>query len=131
MELQLGEIIGTREALRDLKRLPDSFPIRLSVKLARNLRQLDREIEAFEKANREAVKRHGKKVGDDSYMIDQEDEEAVRLYMAEVKDALEETVVLPINQITVAELEDSGVRLPVGILSDLHYLFDLNEPENE
>lgn len=127
IEIKLQQIVGSMANLRELAAM--KLPAKISYRLARSMRAIDSEVEAYQDAVVKTRDKYVNNPGARGDELDWKSDTAEREYVKEANELLQEVIVLSVDQIRASDL---GVEVKPGILVDCYYLFeDLNDDYEE
>jgi len=125
MKLYLRQLVSARESLQQFG--GEKLPVKLAYRIQRNLRKINNELQDFEEARLELVRKYGKQNEKGFMEVVPENMEA---FNADLKTLLDEEVDVDIQSIPIQDLADVQTKegLPNAVapllLMNLDFMFD-------
>lgn len=128
MKIALKCIVTTRRDIESLQNLDRQPPQPLSIKLIRNLRQINHALRDFDDANFGLLKEYGAPNDNGGYSVSRDDPDQIRRYADEYRALIDHEVdidihKIPIHEVLAAQEKRDGFEIAFGILVRMDYLF--------
>lgn len=99
MKVKIQDIVAAAPTIQKLSGI--SLPVKVSYNIARNLKKIQRELEPFEKARIELVRKHGNEDEEGKLVVK---EENMQEFYKEMTELLEEEIEIDIRSIDIEGL---------------------------
>jgi len=122
MKVKIQDILAAAPTIQKLNGI--SLPAKVSYNIARNLKKIQHELEPFEKARVELVRKYGNDDGEGKLVVK---EESMEEFYKEMGGLLEEEIEVDIRPISIDGL--NKIELSPGELQLIDFMFDDNKEE--
>ena len=119
MKIKFDKIIASREALVKFLDENGKMPAEKAFKIAKALKLINNEIEAFDKVRNAKIKEYGEEKEKGNFQVKNEN---IEKFQDELKPILEKEIDLDIEKIEIKDLKD---EIDVKLILPLEWLFNI------